>query len=185
MHFAIDSLLGELGEVAEVVGAGVLYDDEGAGLHHLAAEDKLGELWQLGQVVGRVGEDEVELAGAGGYELEHVALYLNQVLFLEQLLHLADEIVLRGCFLHTRDAGAAAREELEADGTSAREEVEGCHSLKIHEVVEHVEEVLARHVGSGARGDVGGHVETPPSIFSADDSHILVCAAHKSLVFRV
>ena len=171
VYFAIDSLLGELGQVAEVVGAGVLDDDECAGLHHVAVEDELRELWQLWQVVGRVGEDEIKLARAGGYELEHVALHLNQVLLVEQGLDLADEIVLRGGLLHAGDAGAAAREEFEADSTSAREQVEGGHSVEIHEVVEHVEEVLARHVGSGARGDVGGHVETPSPIFSADDSH--------------
>ena len=47
MHFAVDALLGELWQVAEVVGAGVLHNDEGAGLHHLAVEDELGNLWQL------------------------------------------------------------------------------------------------------------------------------------------
>ena len=64
MHFAIDALLGEVGEVAEVVGFGVLDDDEGAGLHHLAVEDEFGQLGELWQVVRWVGEDEVELARA-------------------------------------------------------------------------------------------------------------------------
>ena len=171
VYFAIHSLLGELWQVAEVVGPRMLHDDQGARLHHVAGEDELRELWQLRQVVGRVGEDEVELARARGYEAEHVALHLNQVLLVEQGLDLADEIVLRGGLLHAGDAGTAAREELEGDGTSAREEVECRHALEIDEVFEHVKKVLARHVGSGARGDVGGHVETPPPIFSADDSH--------------
>ena len=107
MHFAIHSLLGELWQVAEVVGPRMLHDDQGARLHHVAVEDELRELWQLRQVVGRVGEDEVELARARGYEAEHVALHLNQVLLVEQGLDLADEIVLRGGLLHTGDAGAA------------------------------------------------------------------------------
>ena len=77
MDFAIDSLLGELGEVAEVVGFGVLNDDQRARLHHLAVEDEFGELRQLWQVVGRVGEDEVKLTRARADELKHVALYLD------------------------------------------------------------------------------------------------------------
>ncbi len=62
MHFAIHSLLGELWQVAEVVGFWMLHDDKSAGLHHLAVEDKFWELRQLRQVVGRVGEDDVELS---------------------------------------------------------------------------------------------------------------------------
>ena len=49
MHLAVHSLLGELRQVAEVVRAGVLHDNEGAGLHHLAVENELGQLWQLWQ----------------------------------------------------------------------------------------------------------------------------------------
>ena len=82
MHFAVDALLGELWQVAEVVGAGVLHNDEGAGLHHLAVEDELGNLWQLRQVVGWVGEDEVKLARARANKLENVALHLDEIILL-------------------------------------------------------------------------------------------------------
>ena len=157
--------------MAEVVGFGMLYYDQSSWLNHLAIEDEFRQLRQLWQVIGRVGENEVKLARARAYKLENVAFHLNQILLVEQGLDLADEIVLRGGLLHAGDAGTAAREELEGDGTSAREEVECRHALEIDEVVEHVKKVLARHVGSGARGDVSGHVETPSPIFSADDSH--------------
>lgn len=172
MDFAVDALLSELRQVAEVVGAGVLHNDEGAGLHHLAVEDEFGNLWQLRQVVGWVGKDEVKLARARANKLENVALHLDEILLFELLFDLADEVVLCRGFLHARHAGAATRQKLEADGSRSREKVEGGQAFEIHNIVEHVEQVLARHVGSGACGDVPGHVEASSAIFSANDSHI-------------
>ena len=107
MHFAIHSLLGELWQVAEVVGCGMLYYDQSSWLNHLAIEDEFRQLRQLWQVLGRVGENEVKLARARAYKLENVAFHLNQILLLEQTLDLADEVILRRGFLHTGDAGAA------------------------------------------------------------------------------
>ena len=107
MHLAIHSLLGELWQVAEVVGFGMLYYDQSAWLNHLAIEDEFRQLRQLWQVIGRVGEDEVEFARARANKLENVAFHLNQILLLEQSLDLADEVVLCGGFLHAGDAGAA------------------------------------------------------------------------------
>ena len=174
MHFAVDALLGELWQVAEVVGAGVLHNDEGSGLHHLAVEDELGNLWQLRQVVGWVGEDEVKLARARANKLENVALHLDEILLLQLLLDFANEVVLCRGFLHACHAGATTRQELEADGSCSREEVEGGQAFEVHAVVEHIEQVLARHIGSGACCDVPGHVEASSAIFPADYSHVLV-----------
>lgn len=78
---------------------------------------------------------------------------------------------MRGSFLHTRHLCASTRQQLEADGSSAGKEVERGEPLKAGPVAEHVEYVFARHICSGARSDVGGHLEAPPSVFSADYSH--------------
>lgn len=116
MHFAVHSLLGELWQVAEVISFRMLHDDECARLYHLAREDELGQLRQLWQVIGRVGEDKVELACARAYKLEDVALNLNKILLFEQSLDLADKVVLCGRFFNACHAGTASREELKADG---------------------------------------------------------------------
>ena len=108
MHFAVHALLGELGQMAEVVGFGVFDDDQCAGLHHLAVQDEFGQLWQLGQVIGWIGEDQVEFARAGTDELENVPLNLYKILFFEQFFHLTDEVVLRRCLFHAGDAGATS-----------------------------------------------------------------------------
>ena len=171
MHLAIDPLLLELWQVAEVVGLRVLYHHECARLHHLAAQDELGQLGQLRQVVGWVGKDQVKLASARAYELEYIAFHRHQVLVFELLLHLADEVVLGRRLLHTGDAGASAGEEFEADCACPREQVESYQAVEVHKIVKHIEEVLARHVGGGASGDVGGHVKTAAAIFSTDYSH--------------
>ena len=90
---------------------------------------------------------------------------------MELFLYLAYEIVLCGGFLHTCHLCASTRKELKTDGAGAREKVEGCEAFKVNPVAEHIEDVFARHVGSGACGDIGGHLEATASVFTTDYSH--------------
>lgn len=171
VHFAVGAVLHEVGQVAEVVGARVLDDKQRARVHQCAVHYQLGQLGQALQVVGRVGKDDVVTLLARRDKSKYVALDKRHLTLAKLLLHLADEVILRRRLLDARHMRAAARDKLKTHRARAGKEVEGRHAVEVDYISQHVEEVLARHVGGGPRGDVGGHVEAASPIFSGDYSH--------------
>lgn len=79
VHFSIGAALAEVRKVAEVVGLAVLDDEYGAGLQHLRMEHKLRNAGKVGQIVGRVGKNDVEFRAASFDKLKGVAFHLNEV----------------------------------------------------------------------------------------------------------
>ena len=171
VDFAVVAVLDEVREGAEVVVAAVLHDDEGSGLHHWAVEYHARQVGELRQVVGGVGKDDVKLLSARGYESKHVALDDVVVVATQRAADLLDEIELRGGFLDRCHRGTFPRQELEADGTSARKQVEHLKSLKVNKISQDIEDIFARHVGCGACCYVGGHVKASSPVFSANYTH--------------
>ena len=89
----------------------------------------------------------------------------------QKLLHLADKVVLRRVNLDTHHPGTLAGEQLEADGPRTGKEVECLDALEVDEVFQYVEEILPGKVGRRPGLDMGGDIEPPTPVFTADDSH--------------
>ena len=70
---AVAAVLQEARMGGEVVLLAVLEHEDAALLQQVAIQDEVGDVGELGQRVGRVGKDEVELLVARLQEAEHVA----------------------------------------------------------------------------------------------------------------
>ena len=78
------------------MGAGVFEDEEGAGRHEAAAEHRYGYFGEAGEVVGRIGENEVERSGGVADKAQCVAFHENKVVVVELFGHRTDETCLNG-----------------------------------------------------------------------------------------
>ena len=76
VHLAVGALLEEVGQVTEIVGLAVLDDEDGVGLEHLRIEHELGNGAKVGQIVRRVGKNDIEFCAASFHKLKCVALHL-------------------------------------------------------------------------------------------------------------
>lgn len=74
-------------------------------------------------------------------------------------------------YLYRGDALDTSRGELIADGARTGEEVQDIARLELHEVSQHVEEVLLRKVGCRACPQVAGRVDGTTLILTTDDAH--------------
>ena len=108
VYFAVDAVLIEVGQVAEVVSLAVLNHEDGVGFEHLGVEHQFGNGGEVGKIVWWVGKDDVELRAARFHKFQRIALHLNEVGVVELLFHLANEIVLRSRLLHAGHLGATA-----------------------------------------------------------------------------
>lgn len=72
---SVDAVVGKAGQPGEVVGTRVFDDEDSAGAQYSGVENESRNLGEARQVVGRIGEDEVERRSRGerGEEFEHVA----------------------------------------------------------------------------------------------------------------
>lgn len=164
-------MLHEGGMGGEVVVLAVLEDEDAVGLEQAVLEHEVGNGGQLGQCVGRVGEDEVELLVARLEEAEHVAAHEYVVARVELLHALGDEGSVVAVFLHAHHLLAAAREQFERYAARSGEEVEGGGTVEVDVAVEHVEDVLLRKVGGGTGLEGAWHVEVAAFVYSGDDAH--------------
>ena len=114
---------------------------------------------EAGQIVRRVGKDEIVFRLVGRNEFEHVALYQPQIGLAKRLRHFAYERILRAAFLHGRDRSASPRKQFKTDGTRASKQVECGDALKVDTVLYHIEYILARKIGCRTRRYVFRHVE--------------------------
>lgn len=143
-----------MGEGREVVVFGMFDDENRPRVEEARGEYFLGYLAKTGKVIGRIGEDDVEWRRSGLDVAECVATNEVQGGVLQNIGNLADKIVLCGGFLDGGDRGASAREELEGYGSGPGKEVESGGSVKVDEVFNDVEDVLASKVGCGTSRDV-------------------------------
>jgi len=129
----------------------------------------------IGQGIGRVGENDVELPLATFEETEHVAPDEGVV----DGLHLADTLLNETCMvaihLYAYYITASATEQFERYAACAGKEVEGVVAVEVYVACHHVEDVLLGEVSCGARLEGARHVEMASFILSGDYSHGLSC----------
>lgn len=130
-------------------------------------EDQRWDFGETRMVVRGIGENEVERLGSSFDKTEHIATQGSEYLIPEFLLNRTDESGLDSSLLDGDDAPCATRYELPADGSGAGEEVTDRQLLKINQIFEHVEDILAREVGGGSSGNILRDVETASAIFSS------------------
>ena len=160
----------------KVVILAVLEDEDAVGLEQGLFKDEGGNLGQLFQGVGGIGEDEVEGRVAAFEKTEHVgshALHVEAVAFALQFLYaLLNETVVVAVHLDADHLLAASRQQLKGDAARAREEVEGGGAVEVDVAGEHVEDVFLSKVGRGPCLKGSGNVEVPPFELSCNDSHL-------------
>ena len=149
----------------------MFHHEDASGAQHPRLEDFARNLAEAGEVVGRIGEDDVEAAAAALDIAQGVAAHQGVVVGAKLADYLGDESLLGARLLDARGRPAAAGKELVAHGAGAREEVQGVLALEVYRVLEHVENILAGEVRGRPRRDVRRHVEAPASVFASDYSH--------------
>ena len=165
----------EAGDGAEVVLLAMLEDQETAGLEHLLFENEIRDGRQLGESVGWVGEDEIELLLAGADETEDVAADEDVVAVGRYLLHtLTDERGVVAVCLHAYHRRATARQHLERYAARACKEVESVGTVKVDVSADDVEDVLFGEVGGGSCLEGSGNVEVATLVYSSYYSHIVL-----------
>ena len=185
----VDSAVGaellEKGMGGEVGGLAVFEDEDAIGGEPARLEDEVGELVKLGEVVGRVGEDEVEGCGrrrTGADRHGRGSVEIAEDVASDELMavardvelsgYLLDELLLGVTHFDADDMGGATAEQFEADAACAAEEVERSATLKVHAVLEDVEESLLCQVGGRPGVEVAGRVEAASAVLAGDDLQI-------------
>lgn len=149
MDVAVTATLAEVGEVREIKLAGMLHDEESSLFNQLFLNDGLGDGLQFGQIVRWIGKDQVELLRGMLQVFEHIRLQRKQLLCTQQLLCLADEIVVQLVHLHAHHIGCTAGDQFEGDAARTGEEIQRGKIFPRQIVVEHVEEALFRKISGG------------------------------------
>lgn len=130
------------------------------------AEDQIRNLCQSLQRVGWVGIDKVVLHAAGADELKHIATYHAQIAYAELLTRADDEVLLYVCQFDARYLSRAATDKLDTDTACTGKEVQHIRPLKIHTIIEQIEEALLGKVCCGPCGDIFRGRQSPPPISS-------------------
>jgi hypothetical protein len=86
--------------------------------------------------------------------------------------YLLDELLLGVTHFDADDICSASTEQFEADAACAAEEVERSTTLKIHSVLEDVEESLLCQVGGRPGAEVAWRVEAASAVLAGDDLQI-------------
>ena len=161
----------EEGMGGEIGGFAVLEDEDAIGSEPTWTEDEVGELVEIGEVVGRVGEDEVEGRRGGSVEVaediasDELVAGAGDVELGGDLL---DELLLGVPHFDTYDMGGATAEQFETDAARATEKVERSATLEIDAILEDVEESLLCQVGGGPGVEVAWRVEAASAVLAGD-----------------
>ena len=78
------------------------------GSKDVSFKNKIGDIGQILQLIGRVGEYEVELCAAAGYVFEYVTFYGKTFVCLDCIHNLADKGVVGGIFLNAYHVGTSS-----------------------------------------------------------------------------
>jgi len=163
--------LPETGIVRKVRFLRVFEDQQPSAAQAVAFERQPYDLFAALQIVGGVGKHDIELLVAVFQVEERVRLDGVEAADAQLRGRLPDEVVVHRVDLHGRDAAGSPRGELVADRAGPGEEVQYVALLEIHEVSQHVEEVLLGEVRRRTRSEVAGRIDRPALVFAADYSH--------------
>lgn len=135
MNAAVDALLDKLRMYAEIEAVRMFEDQQTLLAQDPALEHQRDDLFALGQIVGCIGKDDVEVPFGAAFEVkEGVGLHGMKLLHAECAGGRADEVVVHGVDFDRDDAAGPPRTEFIADGPRARKEVQYIALFEIHAV---------------------------------------------------
>ena len=108
VHAAIYPFLYKMRVVLERVCLAMLQDEQAVFLQQIVGKYQIGDGLQVGQLVRRVGKDEVELLATTLNVLEHIASDRQALVGIYLPHHFADESIVVTVFLYTDDLLASA-----------------------------------------------------------------------------
>lgn len=162
--------------IGETGSGGMLDDEYPVRREQVIIEDDGGEIGDTREVVGRIGENDIEggLPGefpAGEENVGAIDLHGGEVKLPRNVL---DKRIMVVISLDGDDAGSPARGELVSDATCPGEEIQDARALDGDEMPEDIKEVLLREIRCRTRLESfrGGEVSSP------------VCTAYNSHAWR-
>jgi len=172
MYAAVLACLHVTRVVSEIRVFAVLNDQPAVFFQHTGVKNDVGQGRKLLQRIGRVGKDEVVFGVARTQELEHVTANERQIADSECLAATDDPVLLYVRQFDGRYTAGAATDTLDTDASCAGKQIEHIDALKIHPVVEQVEQALLGKVSRGPCGDIFRGRQSPPPICSGDNTHL-------------
>ena len=171
---AVGAMLQEVGSGLEAEVLSVFEDEDAFGCKDLCLEDEGGDVCEVLQRVGWIGEDDVELGAFYPFDIFEDVGEDGLPCRVVQIAGCAlQELEVLVVFLYADHAAASARDEFESDAACACKEVEcGWLGNEIYiDVVQNVEKAFFCKIGSGTCLEGSRHVKPLVFVFSANDSH--------------
>lgn len=88
-------MLQEIGMAGKIIVLAMLQDEDSTFLQQIARHDNIGNFFQIGQGIGRVGKDEVKLLIATDQITEHIATNRHTCLILQFFQETLDETMMK------------------------------------------------------------------------------------------
>lgn len=98
-------MLQEIGMAGEIIILAMLQDEDSTFLQQIARHDNIGNFFQIGQGIGRVGKDEVEILITPSQIAKHITTNGHTRLILQFLQETLDETMMKAILFngyHTR-----------------------------------------------------------------------------------
>ena len=169
------------GMLREFMVTAMLQDEEAIGIEPGvfgpgSTQNYIGQHFQIGQSIRRIGKDEIITSLILFQKLEDIGMYRSPFIGSESLFQLFEILPMMEILLHTGHKPAATTCQFHADTARSGKEVERCGFVceEIEKIVfEYIEEPLLGKVGSRSCLEVRRHRDTPVFIFTSYDSHLL------------
>ena len=172
MQLPVAPMVVEFRMLREVAFARMLHHQPAVGEQQVVLEHVVNDFLGVGQVVRRIGENDVELLPTRCRIGEGVLPDDRHLVVVLQLVDgLLDELGAQRTLVHGQDRNSAPGGELVGDVAGAGEKVEHPHAIQVEVVVQDVEEAFFAHVHGGTHRQVGGRDDVPAPVLSTDNSH--------------
>ena len=129
VYTAVLAVLDKAGMLAEVVVLAVFYDEQAILSEEATFQNHVGEFGDLGQDVGRVGKDEVELFSALAKVLEHVTFDGDGIEVLKFVYETLDKLEMKRVLFHTYHTGTTTGKQFQRYAASSCKKVQSHGAL--------------------------------------------------------
>lgn len=126
---AVLAVLNKAGMLAEVVVLAVLYDEQAIISEEATFQNHIGEFGYLGQDIGRVGKDKVELFSALAKVLEHVTFDGDGIEVLKFVYETLDKLEMKRVLFHTYHTGTTTGKQFQRYAASPCKKVQSHGAL--------------------------------------------------------
>lgn len=129
VYTAVLAVLDKAGMLAEVVVLAVLYDEQAIISEEATFQNHVGEFGYLGQHIGRVGKNEVELFPALAEILEYVTLDGDGIEVLKFVYETLDKLEMKRVLFYTYHTGTTTGKQFQRYAASSCKKVQSHGAL--------------------------------------------------------